>query len=65
MNPFDLPGPQFLQVYLILAIIVLFVLWQAIAAVWVILFSGAATFVLLKLVGFVFPPAVPSTAGGV
>ena len=29
--------------------------WQAIAAVWVIVFSGAATFVLLKLVGLVIP----------
>ncbi len=29
--------------------------WQAIAALWVILFSGAATFVLLKLVGFIIP----------
>jgi Amt family ammonium transporter len=29
--------------------------WQLIAAVWVILFSGAATFILLKLVGLVIP----------
>jgi Amt family ammonium transporter len=29
--------------------------WQAIAAVWVILFTGTATFVLLKLVGLVIP----------
>jgi uncharacterized protein (TIGR04222 family) len=32
MNPFDLPGPQFLLLYLILAVAVLTMLWQAIAA---------------------------------
>ncbi len=29
--------------------------WQAVAALWVILFSGAATFILLKVVGLVIP----------
>jgi Amt family ammonium transporter len=29
--------------------------WQALAAVWVILFSGVMTFILLKLVGLVIP----------
>ena len=29
--------------------------WQALAGLWVILFSGIATFILLKLVGLVIP----------
>jgi Amt family ammonium transporter len=29
--------------------------WQAIAALWVIVFSGIGTFILLKLVGLVIP----------